>query len=313
MNTYLIVSETIYKTKEILKELTKDIANIITFNMQENSINEILEEASYFSMFNDKKCIIVKNAKIFSSEKSNKEDLEKLEKYLDNENKNTILIFIYNGKCDSKRKVYNKIKSAGNLYIVNNMTRTDIKNELLKYVNSKKYKIDDKSLWYIINNTLGNYDISINELDKIMMYYSKPSQINYNDVINLTSKLIIDNNFKLIDSIISKDLENSIYLLEDLKILKIEPSIIISLLYRKFKLMLSIIIYKELKYSKEDILKNLKLAEWQYNKVYDNLNKYNKKEIKNEIIKLSNIDYQYKSGLLNRDIVLIKFIVELCI
>ena len=70
MNTYLIVSETIYNINKTLKELTENIPNIVTFNMDENTIDEVLQEASYFSMFDDKKCVIVKNAKIFGTTKS---------------------------------------------------------------------------------------------------------------------------------------------------------------------------------------------------------------------------------------------------
>lgn len=317
MNTYLIVSETIYNVKKKLEELTKGIPNIVNYNLDENTMDEVLQEASYFSMFDDKKCIIVKNAKIFGSSKNNesekyKEDSDKLLKYLSNENSNTRLIFIYNGKCDSKKKIYNILNDNNNVFSYNGMTKTDMKNELFKIVSNNKYKIDDKSLWYIINNTLGNFDLCINELNKIMLYYSKPGEIKYEDVINIVSKSIEENNFKLVDSIITRDLDNSLKLLNDLKILKIEPNIILSLIYREFRLMLSVLLYEKNNYSHSDILKELKLAEWQYNKVKNNLRIYNLREIKEEIIKLSNLDYKCKSGIINKDTMLISYIMDLC-
>lgn len=317
MNTYLIVSETIYNIEEKLKELKNGIDNIITFNMDENTIDEILEEASYFSMFDDKKCVVVKNAKIFGSSKSSdtnkaKEDINKLLKYLDEENKNTKLIFIYNGKADSKKKIYNLLKNNGNVFSFPSMTKTDMKNELNKIVTSNGYKIDDTSLWYIINNTLGNFDLAINEIKKIMIYYSNPTTIKYEDVVGLTSKTLEDNNFKLIDSIISRNLEDSLKLLNEAKILKVEPNVILSLLYREFRLMLSVLLYEKNKYSHDEVLSNLRLQEWQYSKVKNNLRIYNEREIKEEIVKLSNIDYKLKSGLINRDTVLISYIMDLC-
>ncbi|MBQ7031042.1 MAG: DNA polymerase III subunit delta [Bacilli bacterium] len=317
MNTYLIVSETIYNIEEKLKELKNGIDNIITFNMDENTIDEILEEASYFSMFDDKKCVVVKNAKIFGSSKSSdtnkaKEDINKLLKYLDEENKNTKLIFIYNGKADSKKKIYNLLKNNGNVFSFPSMTKTDMKNELNKIVTSNGYKIDDTSLWYIINNTLGNFDLAINEIKKIMIYYSNPTTIKYEDVVGLTSKTLEDNNFKLIDSIISRNLEDSLKLLNEAKILKVEPNVILSLLYREFRLMLSVLLYEKNKYSHDEVLSNLRLQEWQYSKVKNNLRIYNEREIKEEIVKLSDIDYKLKSGLVNRDTVLISYIMDLC-
>ncbi|MBE6156712.1 MAG: DNA polymerase III subunit delta [Firmicutes bacterium] len=317
MNTYLIVSETIYNSEEKLKELKNGIDNIITFNMDENTMDEILQEANYFSMFDDLKCVIVKNAKIFGSSKSSdsnksKEDANKLLKYLENENKNTKLIFIHNGKVDSKKNIYNIIKDNGNLFLYNSMTKTDMKNELYRIVTKNGYKVDDQSLWYVINNSLGNFDLAINEINKIMIYYSNPTTIKYEDVVALTSKTLDDNNFKLVDFIINRDLENSLKTLNEAKILKVEPNTILSLIYREFRLMLSVLLYESIKYDRSDILKNLKLADWQYNKVKNNLRNYNLREIKEEIVKLSKIDYNLKSGLINKDVVLISYIIDLC-
>lgn len=317
MNTYLIVSETIYNIEEKLKELKNGIDNIITFNMNENTMDEVLQEASYFSMFDDKKCIVVRNAKLFGSSKNSdsnksKEDANKLLKYLENENSNSKLIFIYNGKIDTKKKVYNIINDNNNAFVYKKLTKTEMKNELNRIVLNKNYKIDDVSLWYIINNTLGNFDLAINELNKIMIYYSEPTKIKYEDVVALTAKSIEDNNFKFVEAIINRDLDNSLKLLNESKILKIEPNVILSLIYREFKLMLNIMLYEKNKYIKNDILKEMGIAEWQYNKIKNNLNLYNEREIKEEIVKLSILDYKYKSGLINKDVLLVNYIIDLC-
>ena len=316
MNTYLIASETIYFMNEKLKELKNGMDNTITFNLQENSMDEVLEEASYFSMFNDDKCLIVKNANFFSTSKDtnkNKEDSEKLLKYLEHENPHTRIIFLLNGKVDNKKKIVNLLKQNNHLFIYASISKTEIKNELKKIVTKNKYQIDDNTLWYIINNSNGSFDLAINELKKIMLYYSKPGIINYDDVTHLVAKTISENNFKLVDSIISKDLSNSLLYLNEAKIFKVEPSVIIALLYREFRLMLQTIIYQEEKYSYSNILKELKLADWQMQKVENNLRMYRKKEIEEEIVKLGKLDYGYKSGKINKDTILINYILDLCL
>ena len=317
MKTYLIASETIYHINKKQEELTKGISNVVSFNMDEDGIDEVLQEASYFSMFDTKKCIIVKNSKLFLASKNAdtlkiKEDSEKLLKYLECENNNTMIIFVVNGKVDTKKKIYNTLNEAGNVFLFKQMTKTEMKNELSRMVIDKKFKIEDKSLWYIINNTLGNFDLAVNELNKIFIYYNQPTSILYEDVCNITSHSLENNNFKLIDAIISKNLELSMQLLEDAYTLKVEPSVIIALIYREFKLMLSIKVYEMNKYSYQNILSELNLAEWQYNKLITNLRNYNIRELKEEIVKLSNIDYEYKSGLINKDVILINYIIDLC-
>ena len=187
-----------------------------------------------------------------------------------------------------------------------------MKNELLKIVKENKYTIEEHTLWYIVNNANGSFDLAINELNKIMLYYSKPTLITYDDVTHLVAKTISENNFKLVDSIIAKDLSNALMYLNESKIFKVDPSLIISLLYREFKLMLQTILYEEEKYSYSDILGELKLADWQMQKIKNNLRMYKKWEIEEEIVKLGQIDYDYKSGNREKDTLLISYIIDLC-
>ena len=76
--------------------------------------------------------------------------------------------------------------------------------------------------------------------------------------------------------------------------------------------MLLSIILKENKMNDKDILQELQLAPWQYDKVLNNLRNYKKESIKKEIVYLSKLDYRLKSGLINKDVVIIDYIMNLC-
>lgn len=314
MSTYLIVSDSLYTIQNKIKSILEGISNVVTFNMEENTIDDILTEASYFSMFMEKKGIVVKNAKMFGTKitENDKKDLEKLEKYLNNENKESILIFTYMGTVDTRKKVFNALKENNRVFLYKTFTKTELKNEIKDIINKEGYTINDDSLWYIVNNSLGNFDLAINEVNKLFLYYNKPCKILHEDVINLVSHTIEDNNFKLVDSIIKRDLQLSLSYLKESEILKVEPSQIISLLYREFKLMLSLAIYDKNKYSINDFSKEFKLMSWQIDKIRANMRLYNTREMKEEIQNLSELDYKYKSGKIPRDVVLIKYIISLC-
>lgn len=314
MSTYLIVSDSLYTIQNKIKSILEGISNVVTFNMEENTIDDILTEASYFSMFMEKKGIVVKNAKMFGTKitENDKKDLEKLEKYLNNENKESILIFTYMGTVDTRKKVFNALKENNRVFLYKTFTKTELKNEIKDIINKEGYTISDDSLWYIVNNSLGNFDLAINEVNKLFLYYNKPCKILHEDVINLVSHTIEDNNFKLVDSIIKRDLQLSLSYLRESEILKVEPSQIISLLYREFKLMLSLAIYDKNKYSINDFSKEFKLMSWQIDKIRANMRLYNTREMKEEIQNLSELDYKYKSGKIPRDVVLIKYIISLC-
>lgn len=313
MNIYLVISETIYHTNEILKKLTNGCDNIISYNLEENTLDDVLTEASYFSMFDSDKCIIVRNAKFFLTKDSESKDKDKLLKYMEDENPRTKLIFLASAKVDTRKKIYTNIKENNHVYEVKSLTKTAMKNELQGIAKSYKYNINDKCLWYIINNSLGNFDLAYNELKKIMLYYSNPGEIKYEDVINLSAKTLEENNFKLVDSIIDRDISTSLKLLEEFKIFKGEVTAIVALLYREFKLMYLTHLYLEESVPQNKILTELKLPDWMYEKVRNNLRKYRLDEIKKEIVNLSKLDYQLKSGNINKDLALISYIINICL
>ena len=64
---YLITGESNQLIKEYLHDIIVGCENIIYIDYHNSSIDEILAEASYYSMFNEEKIIVVKNADCFSS------------------------------------------------------------------------------------------------------------------------------------------------------------------------------------------------------------------------------------------------------
>ena len=92
MNIYLITSDSIKLIDEELKKILKKETNIETFDLNNVELEDILIEAQYVSMFNDKRVIVVKNANIFGSGKIAEKKTELLLKYLESPNENTILI-----------------------------------------------------------------------------------------------------------------------------------------------------------------------------------------------------------------------------
>ena len=87
MNIYLIASNSYRLLQEKLREILTDHP-YTSFDLHYDSLDDVLEEALYFSLFDEKKYIIVRNAFIFSSsrkkngEEKNTKKEEKLLQYL---------------------------------------------------------------------------------------------------------------------------------------------------------------------------------------------------------------------------------------
>jgi len=124
------------------------------------------------------------------------------------------------------------------------------------------------------------------------------------------AKSIETNNFKFIDAIISKDIKEAFKLYNDLKLLKVEPLGLISLLAREYRLMLFTKILKEEHYSIYEISSELNLQDWQLEKISKNASKYKIKTLESQIIGLANLDLKIKSGKIDKWLGLAKFIVD---
>ena len=307
---YLISAESYRIIDDEIKKLVKD-NNYILFNANRCTIKEVIEEASYFSLDDNKKWIVVSNADFLGTGKISESDNELLSKYLENSNENTNIIFTTLNGIDLRKKIVKSIKNKGSIVNIPKMDKRNINSTLTSYLKNYDYSIDYKTLNYIMDNSYNNLDIMFNELDKIMIYYGFPCTIKYNDVLNIVGEEKTNNNFAFVNAVIEKNLKLSLKILKSLKIYKVEPTVLVSLLAREYRLMYYV---KNLynKMSMSDIMSYLSLADWQINKFYTNSSKFSNKELLGNLVKLCDIDLNIKKGVYDKDISLYGFLMDAC-
>ena len=311
MNIYLISNESFRLIDKEISKIVKDNAYEI-FNLNKSSIKEVLEEASYFSLDNNKKYLVISNADIFGSDKIDDSITDSLINYFNNPNPNTVLIFTTQKPIDSRKKIVKELKSKYKVINVPKIDRKQISEKLTNYIKENDFDIDYQSVNYIVNNCYNNLDIMFNELDKIMLYYNFPCRIKYTDVIAIVGAELDSNNFHFVNAVIDKKLEESLKLLNSLKIYKVDSTILATLLAREYRLMY----YVKKMYQKRidiyEICQNLSLADWQVNKLYNNGLHYSESELLKNLVDLCNIDMNIKKGIWDKDIALYGFLLDAC-
>ena len=277
------------KVNEILKEnnLTRD--NLIIYDMEEVNISDAIIDLDTYSLFNERKVVLCKNAIFLSSGKTEiNHNIELLEKYLNNPNPDNILI-IGTNKADGKKNIVKLIKDKCKIIEVT----IDLVNYIKEY--TKGYKIDDEVIRYLIINTTEDISHITNELDKLMALKDKEKEITKKDIDLIVIKRIDSNIFDLIDAIISKNKDKSLRIYneminygEDIFKIFISLSNQIRLIYQVKQL-------KDL-FNEEIadtlILKNVKqVAALRYK-----IDKYTSNELVNYLHKLSIMDEELKLG-----------------
>ena len=305
---YIIISNFYRLNNKLIKEICNNDTDNIKMDLNNNSINEILEEAKYNSLFDSAKNIIVYNCNLFSSRKLEEDEQELLISYLSNPNPDNNLIFIEPSNIDNRKKIVKIIKEKGKLIDYSRIKYYDLQNLINDYIKSNGWSISTDIVSYLIQCCENNYDLICNELDKIIITY--PDGCSLEDAKKIISTNISDNVFKFVDEVVKKDYKKTLDLLKDLKTNKIEPTIILNMIYREFRFIYLYKISLLEKLNIDNVFKNEGLADWQLNKISDEARKYSIDEINKAILMISDYDYKYKSGKIDRHNIIESFLLE---
>ena len=308
---YIIKSNSYRLLKEKLNSLLANIEkeNITYFDLTENSINEILEECNYNSLFNDKKGIVVYNSNIFSTKHEYVSELETLEKYLDNPNQFTTLIFITES-VSLKKKCVKIIKENGNYFELDMPKNTELNDKIKEYLSKNNYKIETIALNTIINNLNNNYDYILNELDKIMVV-KKDYVINKEDIDKYTIKFEEINIFDFVDSIIKKEDKKIYKYLESFINKKNEPAILFSNIATQYRLIYASKNLIKQGLSEKDIASKLDIHPYRVKLAIQNSYNYTNTELKEKILYIGELDEKIKLGILDKYVALKLFLVNI--
>ncbi len=282
MNTYLINIFSLRLTYDEIEKITLGKNNIIRINYNETTIDNILDECSYFSLLNEEKIVIVNNFKIDANSKP-------LEKYLKNSNPNTKLILITNN-IDKRSTIYKLIKENGTIIELTELKPSELTSKINAYAKKEGIMIDYLAVNKLIEYNLNNYDLILSEIDKLKLIKNK---ITKEDIIDYGSKIIGEENFALCDAITNKNREEASKLLKDFIQNKEEVTPFIALLASSYRIILAV---KSLNNkSNETIAKDLNIHPYRVKLARDKAKLYTLTELYNIIISLTDLDYKIKS------------------
>lgn len=305
---YFLIKREIEKIK---LENNIESIDVNNYNLENTILDNILDDALTLSLFSQKKMIIVDNSYIFTPSVRKKgldHNIDLLNKYIENPNPDTILIFVINEeKIDDRKKIVKLIKINGNVIEFNEVKNIDafIKNEL------NDYKMDAITINSFVNRVGDNLAIITSEIEKLKLYKNDDKIITKDDVFDVCSEQIDVDMNELTNSIVSKNISKSLKIYNELIKQGEEPLQIIIRLANQFR-----IIYqsKELTkkgYSNKDIVDILGIHPYRVKKALEISYKFPSKELLSILKKLSRIDEGIKMGNMDKNIALEQFILEI--
>lgn len=307
MTNYIIESDNnIIINKEINKilkdnNLSKD--NLITYNLEEKNIGDVVMDLDTVSLFGDIKVIYGYNANFLGTEKSSIEhDLEYFSKYIKNPSNNILILSV--STLDSRKKIVKEVKSCFNVISPILDPIEFIKNKL------KDYKISSSNIDYIHELVKDDINKIDTELDKLMTYKINDKVINKEDIDNIIIRKSEDSIFDFIKYIIDKDKKKSLNCYNDLINLGNNVNVLIISISNRIRLLLQVKLSNGM--NDLDICSNLGIKNpgqlYYLRKDCDN---YSEEKLTELLHELSIMDEKVKSGKIDLNMVFPLFIANL--
>lgn len=294
-NVYLItgsndsvISNTV---SDILKQVNCDDNNKIIYNLKENTISDVIEEANTVSLFRSNKVILVYSSSI------DKLDDEELIMYLNNYNKDVYLIFIVE-KSDARKKIVKLINEKGISIDSDNVDKSYNKNYVVSYLKDNGYKMNSNVIECFLSRVSDNINDIRNELDKLFIYKLDDKNISLDDVKLITYDNTDNIIYEFTNALLEKDENKAISMYHSFIDSNMAIDYILASIYNSYRTLYQI---KELNKNNSirDISKTIGKKEYYVEKMLYRSMNYNDSELLDIIHTLAMIDKNYKSGLCN--------------
>ena len=301
MNNYLIKSNAISlidkKIGELIKEKGFDSSSVTTYDLEEDSITSLIEDADTISFLTPNKVIIGKN---LSNNNLDEKNLKTLSKYLDNPNSDVLLILVTTN-IDARKKTVKEVINKLSLVNISTDTKTLVKDIL------KGYDVE-----YRVINLLEEYyseDLErlISETKKLALAFINTKKITYKDALELLVKPLNKQDslaFDLVREIALKDKKKAVNIYNELLSYNIESYALFGLLESQYRILYQVKVLNKRNISYNDMASILEVHPFRVKKTLELVRYYTLKEIRKLLKNLSDIDFKIKSGVYENNIII---------
>lgn len=311
MNTYLIYGNDYGLIKREIDKLTNEVSDVVKYDLSTDKIDELLDDASCMSLFGDKKVLVGENALFLTTTTTNvNHNLDYLTNYLNDDNhENIVILSVLTDKLDERKKIVKLLKEKSKVIYKELIDNKDLPRFVINEFNNEGYKIDYKAANYFVNYVGKNVDILLSEINKMIIFKDNDKNITINDIDEISSKAINDNVFDLSDAIMKKDFKRMYDCYNDLIILKEEPIKIIAMLGNQFNLVYQCKLLSSKGLSEKEIATSLSVHPYRVKLAIET--DYIISELKDILIKLHNLDFEIKSGKVDKNVGFDNFLLHL--
>ena len=289
------------KIDSLIDELK--INNIIKYDYDSVSVDDILNEINYVDLFNEKKLLIVSN---FTFKKMKDKEEKALSNYINHMNDNVIILKCIDEKLDSKKSIIKLLNEKCKVIELVKMDYKTLHEYVTKIFSDNKKRITYNQIKNILSLCENDTDSVLNEVNKLLLYKLDSDTITDEDIEKVISKNSEKEMFRLNDAVMNHNIPNMLESTKTLVSSGVDEVVIIDYLSKQFRTLYQIKVMSK-DTGAQTITSRLSINPFVFKKMLDVVGKFSEEKLLNIIYKLSDADISIKVEGLDNSKVLENF------
>jgi DNA polymerase-3 subunit delta len=285
------------------------------FDMHETSLAYVLEDAQTLPFAVPIKLVIATNAIFLTGAKESSKvehNLELLLDYLKSPVDYTVIVFTVEAdKLDERKKAVKAIKELDAVLPFLSLTPEEMQQWVYQQARKAGFTFQEGAVDQIIQYTGGNLQALSTEIEKISLYVGQGGSAGTEHVDELVARSTEQNVFILIEDIVQLRLDRAFVILEELMKQKEEPIKILMLIARQFRIMLQVKELSKQGYSQQQMASQIGLHPFAVKVAEGQAKKYDPAKLSRILGQLADLDFQMKSGRIDKVLGLELFLLKL--
>lgn len=305
---YLIKS----KTKNIIEKCQIDDYNVTVYDAEETDVEAAVNDALTIPFMTDKKAVIIKNCFFLSSKKDTpkiEHHFDALKRYIDHPSEETCFILQAPYQSLDERKALTKvIKEHATVEVCNPLESHNTRSWVNRQLGQHGITIDSDALEELLKRVETNTEVLVNETTKLILYAEELGNIDLSIVTRVVTKNVEDNVYEITNQLLVNNRSKALEIYNDLIMHSEDPLRILGILVNKYREILHTKTLLEKNATKQDISDYFNATPGRTYYIMKNAQTVAKEQVVDYLKALEKIDYQIKTGQIDKKIALELFI-----
>lgn len=309
-DTFIIKS----KINNLINKYKVDDFNVTNYDMEEINLKDALNDASTIPFMSERKIVIIRNAYFLSTEKPKKElkhYIDGLKKYLDNPVEETILVIAAPySKLDERKAITKEVLKVAEVVKCEPLKEQDSSSWIRKQLGRNNITIDTDALKEFLKRVENNTEVLVSETTKLLSYAEGMHNVDINTIKLVITKNIEDNVYEITNMILENKQGRALEIYNDLVMHSEDPLRILGILVNKYREILHVKHLVKQGKDKSEVARYYNASAGRAYYMMKNASSVKIEVVKKHLKKLEEIDYQIKSGQIDKRIGLELFILS---